>query len=346
MSGLPWRDLQLRHLREKGADMLMIPSKTRQCASHARLDNADQGRATHRVSKIGSSLNFSCASLLVLLFLLMGRCCSAQSVNHLSWLDRASKTRSDQPDWVTPLITSSANLEEATIYDTSRKLQSNGTDLVTAGGPRGIQFVPFGRLQVTIGATPYLAHNDPRVRDGFGDTSFAFKYRMASGNAEHGGFAFSGQIGASIPTGSHQNGQPSAILTPTLLGEKGWGNFNIQSTFGFSLPLGDAQTNGRQFTSNTAFQSHLFRVFYPELETNALGYWGGKNDGQRQVLFTPGLLVGRFPVARSAGITFGIGMQVAATRDHAYNHNLIFSIRIPLQSHLSKQPNHSLFGTK
>jgi hypothetical protein len=302
--------------------MSMILPTTRQSAEHAR----------------------SWAGVLVLAALLAGRCCSAQSTNHLSWLDRATRTRAQQPDWVTPLITSSANLEEATIYDTSRKLQPNGTELVTAGGPRGIQFVPFGKLQVTFGATPYLAHNDPKVRDGFGDTSFAFKYLLASGNAEHGGFAFSGQIGASIPTGNYQNGQRSAILTPALLGEKGWGNFNIQSTFGFSLPLGDIQTIGRQFTSNTAFQFRLFRVFYPELEMNALGYWGGKNDGQRQAFLTPGLLVGRFPIARSAGITFGIGMQVAATRDHAYSHNLIFSFRIPLQSHLSKEPNLSPFG--
>src|SRR5260370_11098598 len=92
----------------------------------------------------------------------------AQDAPKLSWLDRATITRSSQPDWVTPLITASANLEEAVIYDTSRKLLPAGAPpLVTAGGPRGVQFVPFGRLQVTFGATPYLFHNNAKAYDGF-----------------------------------------------------------------------------------------------------------------------------------------------------------------------------------
>jgi hypothetical protein len=37
----------------------------------------------------------------------------AQAAPKLSWLDRATLTRASQPDWVTPLITASANLEEA-----------------------------------------------------------------------------------------------------------------------------------------------------------------------------------------------------------------------------------------
>ncbi len=161
----------------------------------------------------------------------------AQDAPKLSWLDRATITRSSQPDWVTPLITASANLEEAPIYDISRKLPTDGRPLMTAGGPRGMQFVPFGKLQVTFGATPYLLHNDHRVHDGFGDTSFAFKYRLVSGNEHHGGFAVSAQMGASIPTGSYQNGQKSATLTPNILAEKGWGPFNIQRQSGSKCAL-------------------------------------------------------------------------------------------------------------
>jgi hypothetical protein len=258
----------------------------------------------------------------------------AQNAPKLSWLDRATITRSSQPNWVTPLITASANLEEAVIYDTSRKLPAAGAPpLVTAGGPRGVQFLPFGKLQITFGAIPYLFHNNRKADDGFGDTSFAFKYRLASGNERHGNFAVSAQVGASIPTGSYQNGQQSATLTPNVLAEKGWGPFDVQSTFGATLPLGDTRQIGRQFISNTAFQARLDRIFWPELEVNEIDFKGGPNNGKKQVFLTPGILIGRFRTTRSSGLTFGIGMQIAASEYHSYDHSLLFSVRLPLQSH-------------
>ena len=323
----------------------MVRTIMRQSGGHSPC-SFDQSVASSAVER---PLNRGACRILLsvtamLLVLMSGRFSQAQSTEHISWLDRATKTRSAQPDWVTPLITASANLEEATIYDTSRKIQANGTELVTAGGPRGVQFVPFGKVQLTLGATPYLAHNDPKVRDGFGDTSFAVKYRFASGNAAHGNYAFSGLINESVPTGSYQNGQKSGIVTSVLLGEKGWGNFNIQSTYGLSLPLGNTRTIGRQYSSNTAFQYRFGQLFYPELEANVITYKGGQYNGQTQLYLLPGLLVGRFPIASSAGLTCGLGMQIAATHDRAYNHNLVFSIRFPLQSHHFRGPNPSPLG--
>lgn len=256
----------------------------------------------------------------------------AQEDRNLSWLDRASRTRSQQPDWVTPLFTASANLEEATIYDVTRKLEANGSALVTAGDARGVQFVPFGQFQITFGATPYLWHNEAKVHDGFGDTSFAFKYRFASGNAESGNFAFSGLVNTSIATGSYQNGQRSSVMTPTLLGEKASGPFNIQTAFGVSMPLGNTRSIGRQVSSNTAFQYRIGRLWYPELEANVQHAYGAASGAQTQAYLTPGILIGRFPIARSAGFAFGLGMQIAITPEHAYDHNLIFTIRVPLQS--------------
>ncbi len=147
----------------------------------------------------------------------------AQDDGSPHWLERASITRARQPDWVTPLITASANLEEAVIYDISRKIPTNGIPLVTAGSNRGIQFVPFGAFQITFATTPYEFHNNVRAKNGFGDSQFGFKYRLASSNIEHKDFAISIATGVSVPTGSYQNGQHSGTLTPTLLGEKGWG---------------------------------------------------------------------------------------------------------------------------
>lgn len=279
-------------------------------------------------------------TLLFVIFLFEPPATQAQSTSTLSWLDRASRTRARQPDWVTPLFTASANLEEATIYDLTRKLEPNRNPLVTAGDTRGVQFVPFGQFQITFGATPYLFHNEANEHDGFGDTSFAVKYRFASGNAENGNFACTGLVDTTIPTGSYQNGQRSAVITPVLLGEKGWGDLNSQTTFGVSLPLGDTRTIGRQIATNTALQYRFGHHWFPEIEANALHAYGGTCE-QTQLYLTPGLLVWRFRLSSSTGITLGMGMQIAATHDHAWNHNLIFSVRVLLQSPRSRWAPHT-----
>ncbi len=269
---------------------------------------------------------------IVMIGLMAGTGAFAQDDGSPRWLERASITRAKQPDWVTPLITSSANLEEAVIYDISRKTPTNGTPLVTAGSNRGIQFVPFGAFQITFATTPYQFHNDTRVKNGFGDTQFSFKYRLASSNIEHKDFAISIATGVSVPTGSYQNGQHSGTLTPTVLGEKGWGPFNVQSAIGIQIPLSETYLTGQQYTSNTAFQYRLGKRLWPELEVNAMGYKGGPLDGKKQTFLTPGLFVGRLPMNRNIGLTFGVGMQIAATSYHTYNQSLLFSLRIPLQS--------------
>jgi hypothetical protein len=65
-------------------------------------------------------------------------------------------------------------------------------------------------------------------------------------------------------------------------------------------------------------------------------YRGGTNDGKETVFVTPGLVVGRIPLAHDKnggpgrlGVTFGAGEQIALTQFHTTNHNLIFTARLP-----------------
>ena len=67
---------------------------------------------------------------------------------------------------------------------------------------------------------------------------------------------------------------------------------------GHTLPLDDTRLIGRQLISNTAFQARFDRIFWPELEVNAIDFKGGLNDGKKQVFLTPGLLIGRFRIQR------------------------------------------------
>jgi hypothetical protein len=47
------------------------------------------------------------------------------------------------------------------------------------------------------------------------------------------------------------------------------------------------------------------------------------------VYLTPGLLIGRIPIYKRVGITFGAGYQVAVTTNPQYNHAVIATGRIP-----------------
>ncbi len=47
------------------------------------------------------------------------------------------------------------------------------------------------------------------------------------------------------------------------------------------------------------------------------------------MLLTPGLLLGRFPIAGRVGLTLGAGVQIAASDNPVYHRSIIFSARMP-----------------
>ena len=110
---------------------------------------------------------------------------------------------------------------------------------------------------------------------------------------------------------------------------KGFGNFDLQGTFGVGLPTADTNIAGRTYAWNNTFQYRLFRKLWPEVELNSTFFQNGKNDGQKQNFVTPGLVLGRFHLWRRVGFTFGGGYQIATTHFHTTNHNAILSVRFP-----------------
>jgi hypothetical protein len=136
-------------------------------------------------------------------------------------------------------------------------------------------------------------------------------------------------LGATAPTGQAKNGALDATLTPTVAAGKGFGHFDVQSTFGATLPTGDTDLIGRMLTWNTAFQYQLRGIFWPEVEVNSSFFVDGPNDGKKQTFITPGIAVGRMHLWHRLGLTVGGGYQIAATQFHKTNHNGILSIRFP-----------------
>ena len=249
------------------------------------------------------------------------------------WLTRTSATQARQPGWAVPLVTTYTGLIQVARTDLVRQIAPARTVTWNFDNSKGINLVPWANTELSCGLPPYIEHNSA-ARDGFGDLSFLGKYRIASGNARQGNYTLSAWILATIPTGSYKNGSTNASVQPNLGAGKGFGNFDVQTTLGATLPTGNPAlaSSGRPVAWNTVAQLRMGKLFWPEIESNATFFKGGTNDGKSQEFLTPGLIVGKCalhpsdPKARP-GLAFGGGMQIAASHFHAYNHGLILTAR-------------------
>jgi len=253
----------------------------------------------------------------------------AQDGYFANWFERSDRSKADQPHWVTPVATVTPRLEQEVRYDQQWQHNAEGVTTDNYDGGKGLELIPFHNVEVIFNVPPYIDHNNPKVKNGFGDTSFLVKYRLLSGNEEHGNYILTAFLGWSVPTGSYTNGAKHAVITPTIAYGKGFGKFDAQGTFGVGMPIADTTKIGRTYTWNNAFQYHVIRKLWPEVEINSTFYQDGPHDGMKQTFITPGLLLGRFQLSRRVGMTFGGGFQIAATHYHGTNHNGIFTIRFP-----------------
>ena len=267
-------------------------------------------------------------SFLLVLFL-FSNLSFAQDGYFSGWFARVDKSKEEQPHWVTPLATTTPRLEEEYRYDQLWQPNAKGVTTDNYDGGKGLELIPFEKVEVIFNVPPYIDHDNPKVRNGWGDVAFLVKYRVLSANEQHGNYILTAFLGWSLPTGQFSNGAPHPVITPTIAYGKGFGNFDLQGTLGVGLPTADTSTLGRTIAWNNAFQYRVFRKLWPEIEMNSTFFQDGKNDGQKQNFVTPGLLLGRFRLAGRVGFTFGAGYQIATTKFHTTNHNAILSIRFP-----------------
>jgi hypothetical protein len=244
------------------------------------------------------------------------------------WLEMVRQTQAEQPRWVSPIVTVSGKLDQSVRYDVFHQDLAGGATAMNFGAGRGVEVIPQRNLQVQFIPPSYLTSTDPKLRDGFGDTSFRIKYRIVSRNEEGGNYILSAYVLTSLPTGSYRNGAASAVVTPFITAGKGLGKFVVQSAFGVGLPVDDVHPTGHALSWNTAFQYNLGHFLWPEVEVNSTFWKGGTLDGKKQVFLTPGLSVGKIAINRQLALTFGTAMQIAATRFHKFDHNLILSSRL------------------
>ncbi|HEY5054942.1 MAG TPA: hypothetical protein VII58_02205, partial [Acidobacteriaceae bacterium] len=254
---------------------------------------------------------------------------------------RVTATQSAQPHWVTPLVTVTPRLEQEFRTDFARQTNAKLYETWNYGNGKGLEIIPARRIELLFNLPPFFAHRQSGVKDGFGDVSFNSKFRIFARNAEHGNAILTAFLAATVPTGKNGNGSCCAVVTPTLAGGKGWGKFDLESTLGGSLPVTNAKSLGHTIAWNTTAQYRMAktgaaRFFWPELEFNSSFFSGGANDGKKMTFATPGLIIGRIPLAHNAdgtpgrlGLTFGAGEQIALTHFHTYNHAIVLTARIP-----------------
>src|SRR5215510_12338594 len=246
-----------------------------------------------------------------------------------TWFERSDKTKQEQPHWITPLATTTPRLDQEFHYDVSWQQGMPVKNYsVNVGNSKGLELIPFEKVQINAAVPPYIIHNTPAEQDGFGDFRMLVKYRLLSSTETNGNYIITAFLDVTAPTGHQGNGQTNTSLTPVIGYGKGFGHFDVQGAFGVALPTSNESTAGRTYTWHNAFQYQLPRRLWPELEVNATFFQDGKNDGKRQVLITPGLVVGRLPLTTRLGLSLGAGVQIAASEFYTTQHNFIVSVRL------------------
>jgi hypothetical protein len=245
-----------------------------------------------------------------------------------AWLNLANQVQATQPDWLSPLATTSGRLKQEFRYDIWDQPASGGNRSRQFGGNKGLEFITSSRTQILIGVPTYTLVSPSGPPAGFGDLPLMLKFRISSAERTGGNYLVTFLLAATAPTGSHRYGAGEAVVTPTMAFGKGWGRFDVQSTLGVNLPAGDTAKLGRQVLWNAAFQYQAAWKLWPELEANSTFYTTGKYAGETQVFLTPGLGFGRAHLAGRFRLSSAVGVQIAATQFHTYNHRWMFSTRV------------------
>ncbi len=147
-----------------------------------------------------------------------------------AWLDLAEQVQATQPDWLSPLATTSGRLKQEFRYDIWDQPASWGNRNYQFGGNKGLEFITSSRTQILIGVPTYTLVTPIGPSGGFGDLPLMLKFRISSAERTEGNYLVTFLLAATAPTGSHQYGAGEAVLTPTMAFGKGWRRFDVQST--------------------------------------------------------------------------------------------------------------------
>jgi hypothetical protein len=230
------------------------------------------------------------------------------------WAARAEAAKESQPQWITPVATVTPRLEQEFRYDQLWQHSGNGTNLQNFDGGKGLELIPTTSNEIIFNLPPYEERTGKNPAKGFGDWPvLLIKQRFISANEANGNYIVTGFFGVQAPTGAASFTSHAWVVTPTLAAGKGWGKFDVQATIAVPIPLSHERSIGTSMVSNIAFQYHLGRFFWPELEANYTYWADGPRGGKNQLFLTPGLILGRFPLSGHSKAIVGMGYQIAVS---------------------------------
>ena len=258
----------------------------------------------------------------------------------------AASARATQPDWSTPLTTTTGLLERRFRFDFSQQHSGNGTNTTVLDGNKSLELIVNETTEIQVGPPPYYIRsgvagtgrtNKGAIQSlaGFNDWPFfRVKERLLSSPSSEGNYVLTALFQIQAPAGIPRLTNNSWEYIPTLAGGKGWGNFDIQATISTPVPASHRNIIGYQIQTNVAFQYRVQKLV-PELEVNWTYYATGQRGGLNQVFLTPGILFGRFKLSDTMYLTAGAGYQVAVSPDYqpkpltpAYDHAWLFTTRV------------------
>ena len=256
-----------------------------------------------------------------------------------TWDQRAAWARATQPNWSSPLVTTTSMLEQRFRFETDFQHSGNDTDTTVIDGGKGLDLIVGDTEELQIALPPYYirtADSSKLALDGWADWSIArIKQRLLSSPADEGDYILTAWLQVGVPTGVEKLTSHAVTLSPTLGFGKGWGPFVIQGSLGGQIPTAYEGKLGNQIVGNLSFQYNIFHYLWPDVEVNWTNYQGGPRAGLSQVFITPSIAVARIPITHATNITFAVGYQVAVAPTYqakpltpAYDRAWILSTRV------------------
>jgi hypothetical protein len=236
--------------------------------------------------------------------------------------------------WQGGLATSYVALVQIYRGEADRQRMPAGNSLWNVGNGKGVSLLMSRRVEFDTLIPNYILHQDGTSTDGFSDFSITSKVRLFSGNERHGNYSVLGSVQQTWATGAAKNGAVSGTRVYTLLGGKGFGAFNIESTAGVTIPAAAGLAAiGHPVAWNSVLQAHILKHLWTQAEMNTTFYNGGSHDGKIQTYLTPGIIsAGLRPRSWDPtdhkSFTVGMAMQIAATHYRASDHNLILDAKM------------------
>lgn len=255
---------------------------------------------------------------------------SAQPSRYQEFRGHNAAMTTVQPSWMGPLVQSDARLSQALRISISNAY-APGAQIISYGNNHGVSMIGGTRFQFDFDPPAYFRNHSAALKDGFGNAGAQVKYRIASGNAEHGSFALTAIVFHGFAPRAYENGALTSYYCPKIASGVGFGRFNVQSTLGGFVPTGKIAVQGRAIEWNGTAQVHPNARTWFDVEDNATFNLGGAVDGKTQNFITPAAfyLVRRKDWGPAhAAMVFDAGMQIATSQFHLYDHNLISEMRI------------------